>query len=1135
MNSKKSAFQRGCLLIGAILGPLTPAAWAQSTNWNQTSAGTYNWQTAGNWTPSSVPGGLGATANLTNDIAGNQTIQLNGAVTLGTLNIGDASGSSAFTLAAGTGGTLTMDVSSGSASINKATGTANDLIDATIGITINDNLVLANSVAANTLTIAGGITDGTSAYTLTKNGVGLVALTGNNSYDGVTTVSAGTLEFSGASGVNSGTNAYSISSGATLSVDNTSANNNTRIYDSSAITVVTGGSLVYKGSTSGNSSETVGTINVGSSTVFGPPGTITLSYGGVNTATLTASSMTRNTAGSVLVNGVSLGKDTASTSASRLILTSAPSGVNLVGTTSDGGTGINPAVKNAKIVPWLLGEATQTSGGLGTATGTANTFLTYNSGSGLRPLNPTDEFGNNVITTGDNTYITANTTASGSAAINSVVINGGDLSIADGQTLTNTSAAILFVTSNAIKPTGTTGALSFGSGAEAVITVNPGVSATVSSAITATGVNNLGKIGAGTLTLSGNNTYSGTTRVSAGTLILSGNNTGGGSISLLTGELVIASTNAIPAASLTTFSGGTLSTSLGSITLNNNIGLNGTAFIGSASNTGSFVLNGTLIPNAAARTLTPVSGVTVTINSVNALADFTPATPATAYTFNGPGSFVINSSNAFGGGATIGNTATVTVGDKSALGPGNLTLTGNNSSSGAILKTSTGLTGGNAIANSWALGGGSGSAIIFSGANSIELSGAYRGRDSTAILINNLDAGKTLILSGTIGIASAATSRNLTLNGTGDTLISGSIANNAAGGTSTSSQLILGNTGTTTLSGVNTYGGATTVSAGTLRLANVNALPGGIGSAGGTSNLTVSGGAVIELAADSFFRGTGITATNVNLSGAGGGGFSAYGANRIVNLGGATGQVTWASSSFIGTGSPLVLGSASANAQIDFQNPIALGSAVRTIQVNDNPNSTADQALISGAITSSTAGNGLVKTGAGTLILGTTNTFTGATTISNGVLLVNGATTNSAMTVVSSAVLGGTGNVGLVVVNGGGALSANGTNTIGTLTVTNLTLAENAIIYWNYDATTADLINVTGALTLPTNATIYAAGTGALPSSGQIFSLSSGSIGGATNLNWTINGSSIKATTHVVRSGNHVNLVTSSGSIITLK
>ena len=646
-------------------------------------------------------------------------------------------------------------------------------------------------------------------------------------------MSQGTLQFSGASGANSGAGAYSISNGATLILDNTSDNNSNRINNSSAITVTGGGSLIYKGSTSGNSTETVGVINVGVSNAFAAPGTITLTYGGANISTLTSGSFSRAIGGSVLVNGVNLGKDTASTaSVSRLILTSAPT---LSAGTADAGTGINSSVKNAKIVAYALGEATQTTGGLGTATGTANTFLTYNAGSGLRPLNPTDEFTNNAITAGNNTYITADTSAATSAAINSLVINGGDLSIADSQTLTNTSGALLFVTSNAIKPSGTSGALNFGNNAEGIITVNPGVSATISSAITGNGTSSLTKQGAGTLTLSGNNTYTGATSMVAGTLILSGSNISTGSLSGLGGEVVVTSANALPAANV--FSGGTLSTSLASITLGSNIQLNSGVSFGSATNTGNITLTGTLSSNSAsARIVTVASGVTLTLNGTISNAN------NFGLNFNGAGTVVLNTSNPnastynVSAGTVVFNAAnlnltgctvsagTAIIGNNAAFGSGVLTV------GLATIQASTDLSGASAIRNNWSSAGN----MTFSGSNNITLSGTFAGLATQGYSItSSLTDNKTLVLSAPLAINSGANNKSLSLFGTGNTTISGNITN---GGTSTTAGLSITNSGVTTLSGTNSYSGTTTVSAGMLVFSNTNAkAPGTVTATSGST------------------------------------------------------------------------------------------------------------------------------------------------------------------------------------------------------------------------------------------------------------------------------------------------------------
>ena len=363
-------------------------------------------------------------------------------------------------------------------------------------------------------TFSGALSGGTAG--LIKSDAGTWILTGINSHTNPTAVNDGIMQLSGANGATSGATSYSLNGGS-LILDNTAAaggNNANRIANASTLSI-NGGSLVYKGSDTLSSTETVGAVtSKGNNFMTGNPA-ITVTFGGTNAATLTAASLV-HTAGNAafLVNGVNLGMDTASTaSVARLIITSAPT---LVGTTVDAGTGIN-AAKNTQIVPYLLGEATSTTGGLGTVSGTANTFGTYAAGSGFRPLNPTDEFTQNAITTGNNTRITTATTAAATDAINSLLIDGGDLTINDGQTLTATSGAVLFASAKAIQPSSSTGTLAFGS-AEGMLTVNPALTSSVSAVISGSG--GITKSGAGTLALSNTNTYSGVTTLGGGVLKL---------------------------------------------------------------------------------------------------------------------------------------------------------------------------------------------------------------------------------------------------------------------------------------------------------------------------------------------------------------------------------------------------------------------------------------------------------------------------------------------------------------------------------------------------------------------------------------------------------------------------------------
>jgi autotransporter-associated beta strand protein len=91
---------------------------------------------------------------------------------------------------------------------------------------------------------------------------------------------------------------------------------------------------------------------------------------------------------------------------------------------------------------------------------------------------------------------------------------------------------------------------------------------------------------------------------------------------------------------------------------------------------------------------------------------------------------------------------------------------------------------------------------------------------------------------------------------------------------------------------------------------------------------------------------------------------------------------------------------------------------------------------LSGVISDGGSGYGIVKTGNGTLLLSSTETYTGPTLITNGILQVNGQLGSGAVTVATNAALGGVGTInGPVTVLAGGSLAPG--NSIGTLTVNN--------------------------------------------------------------------------------------------------
>jgi len=569
-------------------------------------------------------------------------------------------------------------------------------------------LTIGDTTSTDTRTFSGAIDNGSGGLSLIKINANTQILVGNNSYTGSTTVNAGTLQLgsSAATGVAGSTGTLASLSyflnGGSFVINNTGASNNSgsRISDSAVFTL-NGGAFLYQGSdqVSTNSSETVGGIafaTTASSTSATGYSTFTVQFNSTNTATVTAGSLTRSAgAMTALVNGVDLGEGTGATSSlASLLLTNTPT---LVGATPALPTGINLAATNTQIVPYLLGEVSTTTG-LGTATGTPNTFVTYNSTSGLRPLS-LSEFATS-ISSGNNVYLTGAGASNATTAINSLIMGAGASLAINSGVLTDTSGALLFTSGDSI--TGST--LDFGS-AEGDITV---IAATgiISSKIT--GSDGVTLFGTGTLGLGGPSTFTGgltlrgstavpqTSSTQSGGVVTSGpfgvgtvtfagsqirpTSTAGASITI--GNTIIIQSDTTFAAASTnslTFSGGVTITN-GTRTLTNNSG-------------GPVVFSGAIGDGGQVLGLTFAGAGTTTLSGTNT---YTGATTITA-------GEVIVSGSISGSAVTVGNTASLstsailggsgTVGSVTAIGSGSASTSGatvdpGNTPGGAgILKT----------------------------------------------------------------------------------------------------------------------------------------------------------------------------------------------------------------------------------------------------------------------------------------------------------------------------------------------------------------------------------------------------------------------------------------------------------------
>jgi autotransporter-associated beta strand protein len=146
----------------------------------------------------------------------------------------------------------------------------------------------------------------------------------------------------------------------------------------------------------------------------------------------------------------------------------------------------------------------------------------------------------------------------------------------------------------------------------------------------------------------------------------------------------------------------------------------------------------------------------------------------------------------------------------------------------------------------------------------------------------------------------------------------------------------------------------------------------------------------------------------------------------------------------------------------------------KNLTVGSNNNSTE----VGGTITGD--GGSLDKVGPGSLTLSGLNTYTGATTVNAGALIVNGSIAPSILTTVNSgAALSGSGTVGPTTINTGGFLVPGPVGTPGNMNVTgNLAFQSGAFYVVQVNPTTASSTNVSGTASLAgTVGAIFAPGT----------------------------------------------------------
>jgi autotransporter-associated beta strand protein len=712
----------------------------------------------------------------------------------------------------------------------------------------------------------------------TKSGDGAFATAGNT-YAGGFTLNAGSVILRGDNALGSG-GSLTISSGAiganatrnpsgkfpggitisgnfqlgilsnAVSIASDTANitfNNNMALGAATRTITIGANGTYTlGGIIGGDSSAVGlTVNA----LGGATGSLKLT--GVNTylglttingGTLYLGHASDTLDGDITVNGGTLNVDNPDTVGAVTLTSGLINGDSIL-------TGTSYALESGTVSIVLAGSgAGLTKSTVGTVTNSA--AWTYTGATAIQ--------NGTLVLIGGNDRLPKTTAVTLGNGVDSGVLQLGDAGGARNQTLGSLTTS----------GSGTGNAVVGGNNSTSTLTVSNAAAASFAGVLGGTGANNnklvLIKTGAGTLTLSGANTYTGATTVNDGTLQIDANDVipDVSAVTIAKGALDINGRTETLGTSGTALTLGASSTSvLGNTAAVNDVATGGSLILGGnvTYNTGSASFNNGTATIAANLNL---NGVTRTFNigdSVQTTTDTVVSGQISngALTKSGAGTLVLSGTNIHAGGTTIsagqlhlnnGGSG----GTSSALGTGKLTISGgtiDNSSAGPVTLSTS---------NALALTGN----FTFGGTQDLNLGVGLATLDSAdrTITLNN---DKTLTF-GEFEFISGVSPRTLTANqgtGTGAKLVLGALRLNSevnspkervingnvnvditgpvVNGNASANSLTYSGTKTLTLSGANTYTGNTKVNSGTLQISQAVIYT--------NSTVSVAAGAVLNL------------------------------------------------------------------------------------------------------------------------------------------------------------------------------------------------------------------------------------------------------------------------------------------------
>jgi outer membrane autotransporter protein len=964
-----------------------------------------------------INSGSGNTATINSVLAGSarRDIKGGGTIVLGGANTytGNTTVSGNSTLQVSTDanlGSSTGTLSLGDASTRGTLAITGSLFNTTRSITLGQSGATVN-VASGGQAILGGALGGSGAFIF--DGTGKLILSGANTYSGTTTINAGTLQVgnggtSGALGsgavTNNGILAFNLSNNYTSAA---AISGSGQIQMNGSGTTTLSGNISGSGQFQQNGSGT--SMLAGTNTYTG--GTI------VNAGTLQIGNggATGSITGDVTNNGVlSFSHNNTYTYAGVI------SGSGAV--QQNGGTtvlsGANTYTGDTLIRSGLL--QVDGDGNLGASSGQLH-FI----GSGNFRANSAFTTARNVVLdSGVNGYVGSNNAAlpltlngvvSGAGALGvdsgNVILTaantysggtniwGGTLSVSSDANLGDTAGNIRFVNGGTLRAT-----TNFSTSRNIALNSNGWVEAFNGANVTLNGVisgggylalNSAGTPG-GTVTLTGNSSYTGTTYLLGGVKAYVSNAASLGSsknVNLNNGTLVTTNSMAINRIGLDNGAGGAIIDVAPTTTLTVNNDVYGSASTLRKTNIGTLVLAGANTSTSAVF----IDGGTLQIGNGG-----TSGALGTGNVTNNS-ALVFNRSDAYGFGSLISGTGTFT-----QMGAGTTTLSGNNTYTGAtrvaagslyINGDQTAASGMTTVESGATLGGSGtlgGDVRVMDGGTLAP--GSSDGAAGTLAIRRSLLLSAGSILNYNLGQPDVVGGRynDLTTVG-GDLTLDGTlnVSTTAGGAFGAGVYRIISYSGVlndqglelgTMPAGANTA--LQTSDAGQVNLintlANMRFWDGA--TAGNANNGAVNGGTGI------WNSGAGANSNWTNISGTTNGayspGFAVFqGAPGTVTVDDSLGGVTSAGMQFATSGYSI-------NGDAIDLAETTTGAGVATVRVGDG---TAAGSGYIGTIGAALRGSvGLTKTDMGTLVLSGTNTYTGGTTISAGTLqLGNGGTSGS--------------------------------------------------------------------------------------------------------------------------------------------